>query len=146
MEVVIWQKLGEIYSSSETLHWMTGCRPYHAATRISRFALMCTARVTVREVMKIQSTINATSHSPKVPLQTRRASQLGKAYRLTQKGQHNTLWGWNCANWAVYTVSRFGKASKQKHQEQKSKLPLSKRDCCWQSPPVLYVHHTANRR
>ena len=47
----------------------------------------------VTEVMKIQSTISVTSNSPKVPLQTRRAPQLGKAYRLTQKGQHNTFGG-----------------------------------------------------
>lgn len=53
-----WQKcsqegmteLGEIYSCSQILCWTTGCRPYHSAVRITRFALTCTVFVTATEV------------------------------------------------------------------------------------------------
>lgn len=103
------------------------------------------------QVMKIQSTTTVTSNSPKAPLQTRCVPQLGKADRLTQKGQHNTSWGWNCANRAVYTVSRFGKVSKQKNIRYRSQSPhrvrlllaTPPRPVC--TPYSLYVHHTANR-
>lgn len=98
----------------------------------------------VTEVMKIQSTTTVTSNSPKAPLQTRCASQLGKAFGLTQKRAAQHIVGVKLCKPSCLHGFSLWRSERQKHQEQKSKLPLSG-DCCWQSPPVLYVHHTADR-
>lgn len=52
---------GGIYSCSRVLCRTTGCRPYHTAVWITRFALMCTALVTATEVTKPRGTMSPTS-------------------------------------------------------------------------------------
>lgn len=119
-------ELGEIYSCSQILCWTTGCCPYHTAVWITRFALTCTALVPQKwQQLRPPSVLPPTP--PKCLCKGNVSPQLGKAYRPTQRGQHNTLRGRNCANRAVYTVSRFGRGSEQKHEEQNWELPLSER-------------------
>lgn len=130
---------GGIYSCSRVLCRTTGCRPYHTAVWITRFALMCTAT----EVTKPRGTMSPTP--PKCLCQGSVQPQLGKASRPTQGEQQDTRRGPNCANRAVYTFSRFGRESEQKHEEQNPKLPG--RAGCWLCPRTTRTHtrswHTA---
>lgn len=134
-------ELGEIYSCSQILCWTTGCRPYHSAVRVTRFALTCTVFVTATEVTKIQGTISITSNSPKVPLQRQCVTTAGQSLQTnTERAAQHTAGAKLCKPSRLHGFPLW-KSEWTKTSGTEFKAPPG-RGGCWQCPPILVRTHT----